>query len=127
MSNIDQSRRNFLKTGGMLALGSALPISLVELAFAESSQNFTFAYISDAHIQHIKGNQFVRNWDMGLKRAVAEANLLTPKPDFVMFGGDLAQLGSKEELDHGAEIMSALKHPVKYVMGEHDYYLDLGA
>ncbi|WP_150049692.1 metallophosphoesterase [Methylomonas rhizoryzae] len=127
MSNIDRSRRNFLKTGGALALGSTLPIGLVELAFAEPAQNFSFAYISDAHIQHIKGNRFVRNWDMGLKRAVAEVNLLTPKPDFVMFGGDLAQLGSKPELDHGAEMLSALQLPVKYVMGEHDYYLDLGA
>ncbi|QPK61516.1 metallophosphoesterase [Methylomonas sp. LL1] len=127
MKNINRSRRQFLKTGGALALGSTLPISLVELAFAEPSQNFSFAYISDAHIQHIKGARFVRNWDMGLKRAVAEANLLTPKPDFVMFGGDLAQLGSKEELDHGAEIMSALSHKLRYVMGEHDYYLDLGA
>ncbi|MFI3118596.1 MAG: metallophosphoesterase [Methylococcaceae bacterium] len=27
----------------------------------------------------------------------------------------------------GAEIMSALSHKVHYVMGEHDYYLDLGA
>ncbi|MGY6276147.1 metallophosphoesterase [Methylomonas sp. MgM2] len=126
MSNTHFSRRNFLKSGGALALSSALPVSLVELAFAETDQNFTFAYISDAHIQHIKGNRFVRNWDRGLIRAVAEANLLTPKPDFVMFGGDLAQLGSKEELDHGAEILSGLKHPLKYVMGEHDYYLDLG-
>ncbi|MGD0961466.1 MAG: metallophosphoesterase [Methylomonas sp.] len=127
MSNIDSGRRRFLKSGGLLALGGALPISLVELAFAESSQNFSFAYISDAHIQHIKGTRFVRNWDRGLLRAVAEANLLTPKPDFVMFGGDLAQLGSKEELDHGAEILSALSHKVHHVMGEHDYYLDLGA
>jgi len=126
MSTIDNSRRNFIKTAGTLAIGTTLPISLVELAFAESSQNFTFAYISDAHIQHIKDNRFVRNWDRGLIRAVAETNLLTPKPDFVMFGGDLAQLGSKPELDHGAEILSALHGNVHYVMGEHDYYLDLG-
>ncbi len=126
MSTINNSRRNFIKTAGTLAIGTTLPISLVELAFAESSQNFTFAYISDAHIQHIKDNRFVRNWDRGLIRAVAETNLLTPKPDFVMFGGDLAQLGSKPELDHGAEILSALHGNVHYVMGEHDYYLDLG-
>jgi len=127
MNTINRSRRNFIKNTGTLALGSTLPISLVELAFADSSQNFTFAYISDSHIQQIKGTYFVRNWDRGLIRAVAETNLLTPKPDFVMFGGDLAQLGSPAELDHGAEILSALKHDVKYVMGEHDYYLDLGA
>ncbi len=126
MNTINRSRRTFIKSAGALAIGSTLPISLVELAFAESAQNFSFAYISDAHIQQIKGSRFVRNWDQGLIRAVAETNLLTPKPDFVIFGGDLAQLGSKAELDHGAEIMSALQPKVRYVMGEHDYYLDLG-
>lgn len=126
MAKVNNSRRDFLRKSGLLALGATLPISLVELAFAEKSQNFSFAYISDAHIQQIKGAQFVRNWDRGLIRAVAEANLLSPKPDFVVFGGDLAQLGSKPELDHGAEILSALSHKVHHVMGEHDYYLDLG-
>jgi len=121
------NRRDFLKAGSALLGASALPISLVELAFADTAQNFSFAYISDAHIQQIKGNKFVRNWDRGLIRAVAETNLLTPKPDFVIFGGDLAQLGNKPELDHGAEIMSALRYKTHYVMGEHDYYLDLGA
>ena len=120
------NRRDFLKGAGALAAAGVLPVSMVELAFAEPAQNFTFAYISDAHIQHIKGNKFVRNWDRGLIRAVAEANLLTPKPDFVMFGGDLAQLGNKPELDHGAEMLSALKYKTYHVMGEHDYYLDLG-
>lgn len=120
------NRRSFLKSAGTLAAASALPVSLIELAFAEPSENFSFAYLSDAHIQHIRGTEFVRNWDRGLIRAVAEANLLTPKPDFVIFGGDLAQLGTKAELDHGAEILSALKGKVHHVMGEHDYYLDLG-
>jgi len=120
------TRRDFLKGAGVLAAASSLPISMVELAFADKSQNFSFGYISDSHIQQIKGNKFVRNWDRGLIRAVAETNLLNPKPDFVIYGGDLAQLGNKPELDHGAEIMSALKYKTHYVMGEHDYYLDLG-
>jgi 3',5'-cyclic-AMP phosphodiesterase len=120
------NRRDFIKGAGALAVAASLPISLVELAFADSTQNFTFAHISDAHIQHISGNKFVNNWDRGLIRAVAEANLLDPKPDFVIFGGDLAQLGTKPELDHGAEIMSALRYKTHYVMGEHDYYLDMG-
>ena len=124
MSGIN--RRSFLKSAGTLVAASALPVSLIELAFAEPAGNFSFAYISDAHIQHIGGTAFVRNWDQGLIRAVAEANLLTPKPDFVLFGGDLAQLGTKPELDHGAEILSALSGKVHHVMGEHDYYLDLG-
>lgn len=120
------SRRDFLKTAGMLAAASSLPLSTVKLAFADTSKNFTFSYISDSHIQLIKGSKFVRNWDRGLIRAVAETNLLNPKPDFVVFGGDLAQLGKREELDHGAELLSKLNYKVYCVMGEHDYYLDLG-
>lgn len=120
------NRRDFIKGTGILMAGSVLPLTTIELAFANSQQNFTFAYISDSHIQHIKGKQFVRNWDRGLIRAVAETNLMDPKPDFVIYGGDLAQLGKKEEIDHGLELLSGLRHKIYYVMGEHDYYLDLG-
>ena len=120
------NRRDFLQQAGLAALAGALPLTYVRLAFAKPSQDFNFAYISDSHIQHIKGTQFVRNWDRGLIRAVAETNLLDPKPDFVIYGGDLAQLGTKEELDHGAEILSKLKYKTHMAMGEHDYYLDLG-
>jgi 3',5'-cyclic AMP phosphodiesterase CpdA len=120
------TRRDFLKRAGALAAVSTLPVSMVELAFADSGKNFTFAYISDSHIQQIEGAKFVRNWDRGLIRAVAETNMLTPKPDFVVFGGDLAQLGKREELDHGAEMLAGLDFDVRCVMGEHDYYLDLG-
>ena len=126
MNHFNSSRRNFLKGMGAIAGASCLPVSMVELAFADQSKNFSFAYISDSHIQHIAGKDFVRNWDRGLIRSVAETNLILPKPDFVMFGGDLAQLGTKPELDHGAEMLSKLDYKVHCVMGEHDYYLDLG-
>jgi Icc protein len=126
MSDTRMNRRDFIRSAGALGVLSSLPVTTVELAFADPQNNFTFAYISDSHIQHIKGNEFVRNWDRGLIRAVAETNLLLPKPDFVMFGGDLAQLGTKAELDHGAEMLSELKYDIHCVMGEHDYYLDLG-
>ena len=121
-------RREFLKTTGTLTAASIIPMSLVEIAFAKESkaQNFTFAFISDAHIQQIKGNKFVRNWDKGLQRAVAECNLLDPKPDFVMFGGDIAQLGKAAEIDHGLDMLSACNSDLKAMLGEHDYYLDLG-
>ncbi len=120
-----KSRRDFLKKGGIALAASTLPLSLVEVAFGKEP-GFTFAYISDSHITHLKGNKFVRNWDRGLIKAVAEANLLTPRPDFTIYGGDLAQLGTREEIDHGLEIMSAVNGKVHYVMGEHDYYVDLG-
>lgn len=119
------SRRKFLKQSSVMLAASTLPLSLVEIAYGKS-ESFTFAYISDSHITHLKGNKFVRNWDRGLIKAVAEANLLTPRPDFTVYGGDLAQLGTREEIDHGLEIMGAVKGKVYYVMGEHDYYVDLG-
>jgi len=126
MSNV-MNRREFLKRGGALVAVGSLPFSLVEIAFGKgSAEDFTFAYISDSHITHLKGNQFVRNWDRGLIRAVAEANLLDPRPDFFFYGGDIAQLGKREEIDHGLEILAGLRGDVHYVMGEHDYYLDLG-
>ena len=125
MSN--SSRRDFLKTGGSVMAASMLPLSMVEMAFGKGSeQNFTFAYISDSHITQIKGAQFVRNWDRGLIRAVAEANLLEPRPDFIFYGGDIAQLGKPEEIDHGLDILGGLRGDIHYVMGEHDYYTDLG-
>jgi 3',5'-cyclic AMP phosphodiesterase CpdA len=126
MSECCPTRRTFLKGAGALAAASVLPVSRVELAFADTRKNFTFAYIPDSHIQHVGGTEFVRNWDRGLIRAVAETNLLDPKPDFVVFGGDLAQLGTKPELDHGAEMLDKLDHRTYLVLGEHDCYLDLG-
>ena len=32
---------------------ASLPMSLVKLAFADPALDFTFGYISDAHIQHV--------------------------------------------------------------------------
>ena len=128
MNDKPLDRRTLLKGASALAAGAVLETTLVELAFGDTPKNnFTFAYISDSHIQQIKGAKFVRNWDRGLIRAVAETNLLNPKPDFVVYGGDLAQLGKKAEIDHGLDIMSGLNgFDVKWVLGEHDYYLDLG-
>jgi Icc protein len=121
------NRRRFLRTGAGVLAASSLPFSLVEIAFGKSGpEDFTFAYLSDSHITHVKGKEFVRNWDRGLIRAVAESNLLHPRPDFIFYGGDIAQLGLPEEIDHGLEILGGLHGDVHYVMGEHDYYLDLG-
>jgi len=53
-------------------------------------------------------------------------NNLDPPPDFVFYGGDLAQLGQSKELELGAGILKNLKRPVKMMVGEHDWYLDLG-
>lgn len=124
------SRETFLKAGGSVLAGSLLPLSLIEMGCggksAKPGEKFTFAFISDAHLTQINGNKFVRNFDRGIEKAIAEVNLLTPRPDFVVFGGDLAQLGKKAEIDHGLEKLSKVTLPIRYVIGEHDFYHDLG-
>ncbi|MFC1670224.1 metallophosphoesterase family protein [Spirochaetota bacterium] len=127
------SRLEFLKTGGKLVAASCLPLSLIEMSCKSSGRGsvagagkFTFAFISDSHLTQIKGNKFVKNFDKGIDKAIAAVNFMIPKPDFVVYGGDLAQLGKKAEIDHGLEKMAKVKSPVKWMIGEHDYYLDMG-
>jgi Icc protein len=123
------SRRSFLKTAAAFTAASFVPLKLVDVCLGKTEyEKFTFAVISDSHLTHISGTKFVKNFDQGLQQAVAQVGLMWPQPDFVVFGGDLAQLGKKEELDHGLEILSNLGNiPIRFVVGEHDYYLDLGA
>ncbi|MHC4087182.1 MAG: metallophosphoesterase, partial [Planctomycetota bacterium] len=131
-NNID--RRAFLKAS-TAAMGAAVASGLapfqtfrtVNVARGASSSEkvtpFRFAYISDSHLYEKKINdRFVR----ALLRAVADVNSLEPQPDFVFYGGDLAQLGQPKELELGAEILKDIKAPVKMMVGEHDWYLDMG-
>lgn len=134
-------RRTFLKIsaatmGAVLAKGLMPPhtFQLVEVANAavtkgwggagaQGSAPFRFAYISDAHLYERTLNQrFVR----AIVKAVDDVNALDPQPDFVLYGGDLAQLGSAEQLELGRQILMGLKAPVKMMVGEHDWFLDLG-
>jgi Icc protein len=124
-------RRTFLKVaaasaGAALAKGLLPPHSfqLVNVAYADPAQpGWSFAYISDTHLYDKKLNErFVR----AALKAVDDVNALSPQPDFVLFGGDLAQLGKPEELALGAQILKEVKAPVKMMVGEHDWYLDLG-
>ena len=124
-------RRSFMRLAGLsagivAAKGLVTPHSfqLVDVASAAPSQpRFRFAYISDTHLYTKDLNdRFVRS----ILRAVDDVNRLDPQPDFVLFGGDLAQLGKKGELELGREILKSVKAPVKMMVGEHDWFLDMG-
>lgn len=131
-SLVNLDRRSFFKVSGaaaaaVLTRGLAHPHSFqpvrVETGGGEGIEPFRFAYISDSHLYAKEINdRFVRS----LLRAVDDVNAMDPQPDFVLYGGDLAQLGQPTELDLGAEILKELKAPVKMMVGEHDWYLDLG-
>ena len=51
----NMNRREFLKGTGALVAASALPVSLVKVAFGAGSakEDFTFAHISDSHISYL--------------------------------------------------------------------------
>ena len=126
-------RRTFMRvSAGAMGAAVASGVSLnphsftpvtVNTAHAAGAEPFRFAYISDSHLYKKELNdRFVRS----LLRAVDDVNAMDPQPDFVLYGGDLAQLGQKEELDLGAEILEGVKAPVRMMVGEHDWYLDMG-
>jgi 3',5'-cyclic-AMP phosphodiesterase len=130
LRNLD--RRTFVKVSlaaaaAVAAKRLAHPFSFmpIDVAYAatDAQQPFRIAYISDAHLYERSINdRFVRQ----LLRAVDDVNTLDPQPDFVLFGGDLAQLGGAGELELGAQILKNLKAPVHMMVGEHDWYLDMG-
>jgi 3',5'-cyclic AMP phosphodiesterase CpdA len=131
LNNLD--RRSFLKVSAAMgaAVASGLtpyhsfqPVSVAQdAASSGGGESFRFAYISDSHLYEKKINdRFVR----ALLRAVEDVNNLDPQPDFVFYGGDLAQLGQPRELELGAQILKNVKAPVKMMVGEHDWYLDMG-
>ncbi len=134
LMNLD--RRSFLKVAsasmaaaaglGMTGLGSFQPMKVAMGADENGNEiSFKIAYISDSHL-YLKSvnDRFANN----LMRAVEDVNALEEAPDFIFYGGDLAQLGQPEELELGAEILSGLKYRdrLKIMVGEHDWYFDMG-
>jgi 3',5'-cyclic AMP phosphodiesterase CpdA len=97
-------------------------INVMDVAYG--AEAFSFAWISDTHLYPKTLNtRFVEK----AERAVADVKAMKPTPDFLIFGGDLAQLGDPVELQLGAEILNELKLKKYFIPGEHDWYLDMGA
>lgn len=130
-------RRSFLRVASASALAAASAgmgefvgsFQPVEVQAQEADGNraarpgFRFAYISDSHLYVRQKNDRFAN---ALMRAVDDINHLPEQPDFVLYGGDLAQLGQAEELELGAAILGQLKAPLRIIPGEHDWYYDMG-
>jgi Icc protein len=129
-------RRHFLKVSlrfaGMAAAASVIQphaFQLVNVAHAATAPGeepdvaFRFGYVSDTHL-YARGmnHRFAR----AAIKAVEDVNALDPQPDFVLFGGDLAQLGRPDELEIGQQIIKEIKAPVRMMVGEHDWYFDMG-
>jgi predicted MPP superfamily phosphohydrolase len=85
---------------------------------------FSFAWISDTHLYPQTVNtRFVAK----ATRAAKEVQAMQPPADFLIFGGDIAQLGRGAELDLGNQILQEVKIKKYFIPGEHDWYFDMGA
>jgi 3',5'-cyclic AMP phosphodiesterase CpdA len=123
------TRRTFLHksllTAGVTASAATYGwfplINTIDLAWGQSG--FKFAWVSDTHLYPKTVNtRFVDK----ATRAFKEVQAMSPPADFLIFGGDLAQLGDPVELDLGAEILKEVKIRKVFIPGEHDWYLDMG-
>lgn len=129
LKNLD--RRSFLKVAaasfagasaaGLTGNGMFQPITVT--GAEKEGKPFKVAYISDSHLYVKSKNDRFAN---ALMRAVQDVNALDEQPDFVFYGGDLAQLGQPEEIQLGYDILKELKAPLKIMVGEHDWYFDMG-
>jgi 3',5'-cyclic-AMP phosphodiesterase len=97
-------------------------INTLNLAFGAQAP-FSFAWISDTHLYPKTVNtRFVEK----ATRAVKEVQAMKPAADFLMFGGDLAQLADPVELRLGNDILKEITIKKHFIPGEHDWYLDMG-
>src|ERR1700674_3290210 len=101
------TRRTFLHksllygTTGVAGLFFPL-LKTIDMAFSQGGQSFKFAWISDTHLYPRNVNKrFVEK----AVRAIQEAQAMNPPADFLIFGGDMAQLGDPVELRLGAELL----------------------
>lgn len=124
------TRRSFLHRSLMYGTATAAScgffplINTIDLAYAQGGQNFRFAWVSDTHLYPKELNsRFVEK----TVRAFGEVQAMNPPADFMIFGGDLAQLGDPVELNLGADLMKEVKIRKVFIPGEHDWYLDMGA
>ncbi len=122
------TRRTFLHksilagAGSVAAYGWFPLINTLDLTLGAQA-TFRFAWISDNHLYPKDVN--TRFVDKAV-RAVKDVQAMNPPADFLIHGGDLAQLGDPVELDLGSGILKELKIKRHHIPGEHDWYLDMG-
>jgi len=123
-------RREFLRlagTGAGAVFGSALPGCA---HWGRPERDFYFVQITDTHWGY---NNAAVNPDFkgSLPKAIDAVNALDPRPDFVVFTGDLTQTTDdpkvrRARLAEFRDLAARIRVPVRYFAGEHDAALDRG-
>ena len=120
------SRRNFMKVSALAGIaasvGGVVTLDFLSPSNARAAKPFNFALMADHHTMGPKNNYM----KLRCERAVQEMNKLNPQPDFIMSLGDHVHDGSDEQMKFFDEVFAPLKTKVKYITGEHDWYLDMG-
>jgi Icc protein len=124
---MSMNRRAFLKTTGAGLMAAAFPISLVKLAFgAKGRYRISPLDIFPMPTFSRSREPICSQLGYGPYSGRSRSQPAHTPSGFLHVRRRSGPTGKKEELDHGLEIMSNLRGKVRYVMGEHDYYLDLG-
>ena len=128
-TNKENDRRKFLGFTGkaglstLVASAAGINLGIFDLVHAQSNvQPFRFAHITDSHLYSGVDHKF----DRQLEDAVDQVNSMKVMPDFVVYGGDIAQNGTEDQIVKGKQILSKLKPKLISIPGEHDWYLDMG-
>jgi predicted phosphodiesterase len=125
-------RRGFLHcmawagTGILWSFAGGIPVSSVFGASPakQHAEDFSFIQISDSHIGFAKA----ANPDVAgtLQKAVDKIKAASRVPDFLIHTGDLTHNSKPAEFDTMDQVLSAAKHEIFYVPGEHDTSVDDG-
>ncbi len=89
-----------------------LQILFVFLSFYASAQNFKYAFVTDTHIGGATAEE-------DLRRTISDINA-QDNLDFVLFTGDITEMGTNEELRLAKSIIAELKIPYYVIPGNHD-------
>jgi len=80
---------------------------------AQQKRSVRLAFLTDLHISDVATNA------EDLELSVSDLNSMSGL-DFVIFGGDITEFGSDEEIAHAHAIISKLRVPWYIVGGNHD-------
>lgn len=117
------SRRGVLRLGGAAALGAALAGRPSLAAAADPPAAFRFVHMTDIHVQpELRAAE-------GLRAAIQAAHAMTPRPDFILTGGDLVfdvlnvtHERAKSLFDLYAAICRDSDIPVRDCIGNHEVF-----
>lgn len=119
MSALHPSRRDALKAFSLAGLGLSLSPSALDSV--SRPEGFSFVHLTDSHVRR------KRRGHEGYAACVASVNALTPRPELVLMGGDMAFDGLYTERDEFEDqitlfrdISNQLAMPWHPCIGNHD-------